>query len=641
MAADGAKKASAKKATAKRAAKATTAKKAVAKKAPAKKAVAKKAAVKKIVAAPTEPAPTPDVLASAVPPLSAGPTETPEPATPLASTASTAPTVVERLVQLDWRTTVRIAGPTFLVLFAASCVLSASLLLLPDSTDGAGGFGGRGGYFHAVAMLAAMAFGSAVGGSGSSSGDFEFSLGVSSGIWPLTVTILVLAVFAALCRRYVVRGGTGQTLVAVAQASIVFAVLAMGLSFFAHTSFSDSDSKATLGASPGIVFGWALVLSFIVAVVSLFLASWLARLRQDETRAARFSSWRLPLEGGLAALATSVVLGGVVFLAIAFGDHSEGHPPSSIVARALPVIAGLFVNIGTTVTGFAMGARVGVTGAGSDVGISYFNLHDLSPAYYLLLLLPIVSIGAGVLWMLHRRQDEDDRTLSRACYRMAAPYALGWLVLAFFSRASVGAGFLGGVHVGPQLLVGFGFALAWGLVVGIAFGRLLLARGARARRPWSPHVSAPSWQRVVAFSTVVIVAMIAIDLATGGAPASARTSAHIARAVPLQPQPAPTFTAPTLRPPTLPPFAPPSGLGDVSARSALIQASFAEDRYHAQHGTYTRDESALTSFFPPPDVNLTIVRADSASYCINARAVLSGNLYSYNSATRRVEDGSC
>src|SRR3954470_18712540 len=175
MAADAPRKKSAARPVAKKAPETAPVKKAVAKKAPAKKAVAKKAPAKKAVAKkavakkaappvvpplvppapmePPEPLPLPaaDVLDSGHAEPRSAPTTVPEPTAPTQPLSTATATFVERMLRLDWRQTATIAGPTFLVLFAACCVAATSLLLVPDSFDGPeGGFAGAGGFFHGV-----------------------------------------------------------------------------------------------------------------------------------------------------------------------------------------------------------------------------------------------------------------------------------------------------------------------------------------------------------------------------------------------------------------------------------------------------------------------------------------------------------
>ncbi|MFL6237871.1 MAG: hypothetical protein ACJ735_00065 [Actinomycetes bacterium] len=637
-------------------AKKATAKKSAAKKAPAKKAPVKKAPVKKapVKKAPVKKAParrvpakdvtkqSPDMPAiEAVPAIPPAPMEAPEllPTTDVvtsrAAAQTTGQTFVETVLRLDWRSTAQVAGPSFLVLFAVGCFLALPLLFLPQSSDqSTTGFGGAGGFFHAVALLAAMTFGSSANGSGSSSGDGStFSLGGGVMVMPLTMTILVLLVFAGLCRRYVPTEPSVKAAGAVFRASGVFALLAMALSFFAHTSVGGSDSsdgRVTVGASPAAVFGWALILTALVGLVATLGPAWLARLRADDVRTARWAPWRLPVEGGVAALVTSVLLGGVVLVIALFADRTPGHPAAADVARALPLILGLFVNIGLAVTAIALGANVGImaTGVGSDASVGYAHLHTLSPGYFLLLLLPVFSVAAGIWWMLHRRREEDDRAVWRACYRMAASYAVSWVILAMIGRVSIGAGLFGGAHAGPQLLLGFGLALGWALILGLAYGRLLLARGMPNVRPFVLRFPGLRWRPVTTAATVVIVAIAVADIATGGAPASASSRHASARSAIPQPPP------PPLSPRPLPTFS-----RDFEAESALTFTSSLEEAYRSRHGRYTVDRNALNAPPLPGDVNLAIVRADRSSYCIVARVGRGGTIYSYSSATRRTVPG--
>jgi hypothetical protein len=444
---------------------------------------------------------------------------------------------------------------------------------------------------------------------------------------------LVLFIFAALTRRYVIQTRWPRMVGDVVRTSIVFALLAMGLSFFAHTSAGGSDGRSHIGASPAAVFGWALVLTSVVGLLVVLVPFVLARLRADPVRSARADAWLLPIKGGLAALTASVALGGAAFLIAIFADHTSGHPPASVVGRALPVLAGFFVNIGLAATAFASGANVGVMGGGADnqAQLGYAHLHALSSWYFLMLLLPILATLAGVTWMLRHRRGEDDHTMWRACYRMAGPYAVGWVVLAWFSRVSVGAGLFGGVHAGPQLLIGFGLALGWTLVVGVVIGQVLLRRGMpRSGRP-ARRLPLPSWSGVALASAVVILALILIDVASGGAAAAKEPAVTEHVAVPL-PRP--------LGPPTVfPQPAPTLSINrDFQTQAILSIAGSREQIYQAQHATYTTDPAAL-GLFVPPGVSLTIVRADTDTFCMTARALPDGQTFSYSNATARAVPG--
>ena len=320
---------------------------------------------------------------------------------------------------------------------------------------------------------------------------------------PLTITILVLVVFANLCRRYIALTATVETLGRLLRTTVTFALLAMGLTFFGHTSSSEGGGHVSVGASPGAVFGWALVLTSVVGLLVVLARPEWQRVGRDERAAGRLQSWRLPIEGGLAALVASVVVGGAVFIVVLLTDTTFHASPVD-VARVLPLIIGFYANIGVAITAVSMGANVGLMGSGVDsqASLGYAHLHGLSNLYFLLLLLPVVSTAAGIVWMLHRRRDEDDRDMSRACYRMAASYAVGWAILATFSRISFGAGIFGGGHAGPQILLGFGLSIGWVTVVGAAAGQWLLRSGmprVQLRVPVSPPrlgSASPLWPRL-------------------------------------------------------------------------------------------------------------------------------------------------
>src|SRR3954451_22096359 len=111
-------------------------------------------------------------------------------------------TFVQRVIGGDWRSAAFVAGPSILVAFALG--LLASTYLLWFDTGGADAFGlghSSGGFFHVAIGNLAMAFGSPLftSGTGADSGS---SGSIGAGIAPLTVSVLVLGVFALLLRTY-------------------------------------------------------------------------------------------------------------------------------------------------------------------------------------------------------------------------------------------------------------------------------------------------------------------------------------------------------------------------------------------------------------------------------------------------------
>jgi hypothetical protein len=602
-----AKKAAAKKAPAKMpAANKAAANKAAANKAAAKKTAAKKTAAKKTAtkkAAPAAPAvveapPAPDSVDGGGP-------------------VAPAATVVENLIQLDWKSTLRIAVPTFLALFAAACAVSSTLLLFDNSGDSNVGVTARpglGDFFKVAAMLASMALDSPVHVHGSD-GDG----GGSVSLIPLTVTLLVLGVYAALCQRYVQKGNTAETVGRVLRASLVFAGLATVLSAFGR--FSEGGTKYS--ASPAYVFIWGFLLTALVGVAVIFAPEFIQRLRSDERMGERLNSWRLPLEGALVALATAVVLGGVSVIIAAFVEAGHAGQSAGDVARALPLIAGLFVNIGVAVAAMAMGDSVSGSFSGFSSGeteVGYAHLHGASPLYFLLLLLPVVSCLVGIRWMVRRRHDESVRDLSRACYRMAVPFALGWFLLAIPSRLEFGAGVVAAIHVGPKLFLGLVLALGWSGVIGAVVGQLLLRRGELApslRPPRSVRIVRlrPSWIQVSVVALVIIAASaVAAVVRHDTAHATAHTAAPVA-------SPPGTATG-----------------QDLEAHTSLLAASSAEQAYKSRTGTYSSDPTEL-GLTDNPDAPLMIVVGTDTRYCMTATGSGTGHVYTYDSDVGAVVSG--
>jgi hypothetical protein len=77
----------------------------------------------------------------------------------------------------------------------------------------------------------------------------------------------------------------------------------------------------------------------------------------------------------------------------------------------------------------------------------------------------------------------------------------------------------------------------------------------------------------------------------------------------------------------------------TQVESALTSAATGEQAHMATQGSYTTDESALDAN-PPPDVTLTVIRADATQFCIEAtHSGLDGTWHVTNSST--TAEGSC
>ncbi|MDX6285274.1 MAG: hypothetical protein QOG53_759 [Frankiales bacterium] len=624
-----AKKAAAKKTTAKK----TTAKKASAKKAPAKRATTTRAVAKQ--------APEETVVLPAAPET---PAEPPPPATDTAA-APESLTAVERVLQLDWASTARIAVPSLLALIAAACVALTTLLMF-DNHRGDISIGPQarppvGDFFKFVAMVSAMALNSSI----------RFKGGHVS-LMPLTLTALVLVVYAGLTRRYLRQGSTADTLGRLLRASLLFAVLATVVSVFGRFSFGGRGDRAKISVSPGQTFVWGFLLTAAVGALVVYGPVLVARARADERVWARLRVWRLPLQGGLVALAAAIALGGLAFIIAAFVEISNNDGNVLDVVRALPIIFGFFINIGVTVAALAMGdtvsGEVGAFGSGGNEKFGYADLQGAADGYFLMLLLPVVATLIGINWMLRHRQDENVRDLSRACYRMAVPFALGWFFLAIPTRVEIGAGGVAGAHIGPDLFLGLVLALGWPGVIGAIYGQWLLRRGETAPLPASRSARRIAVQ--FAWLPITIAALLVIGATTVAAAVrhqdvgrstsfgsifSGEVGDQGVAPAPRYTQAPPTFSVPPIPVPTLSPI---PDRGRAQASSLLYQASFAQRSYQARNGRYTTDESEL-GILTPPDVTLDIASADATRFCMTARADNGTAVYSYDSDVGRVVDG--
>ena len=596
------------------------AKKSVAKKTPVKKAPAKKAPAKKAPLAPAETAQpqaatADDTLISTPPP------------TPTALAGEPPPTAVERVLALDWASTARIAVPSGLALIAVSCVVLTPLLMFNngrgDITLGPSARPSVGDFFQLVAMLSAMALDSSI--------RIKGSAGFS--VIPLTITLTVLAVYGALTRRYLGQGSVGETVGRSLRASVVFAALATVVSAFGRFSVGTGDDRTRVSASPGQTFVWAFLLTAVVSLGVVYGPVLVDRARADDRVWARLRTWRLPVQGGLVALATAILLGGASFIIAAFVETANADGNVLDVARALPIILGFFVNIGITVAAIAMGDSVGGSfegfGSSQEATIGYAHMHGASPGYFLLLLLPVAATFAGIRWMQSRRQDENVREMARACYRMALPFALGWFFLAIASRVEIGAGGVAAVHVGPQLFLGLVLALGWPGVIGAAYGQVLLRRGEAPATPPPPRSTRPlrfdlTWTQVAGVSIAIIVATAIAAIARHED--SARAGGlldNLRGGVSSDPN---VVTPGPLS-------------ADFQAQSLLRKASEAERSYHNRTETYTGDISAL-GILVPDGVGFSIAYADVTRFCMTATATDTGRAFTYNSDVGTVQEGS-
>ena len=77
----------------------------------------------------------------------------------------------------------------------------------------------------------------------------------------------------------------------------------------------------------------------------------------------------------------------------------------------------------------------------------------------------------------------------------------------------------------------------------------------------------------------------------------------------------------------------------TQVEATLSSAASGEQAHRSTEGTYTTDVRALGAN-PPPDVTLTVVRADATQFCIEAtHAALDGTWHVTNSSA--TAEGSC
>jgi hypothetical protein len=575
-------------------------------------------------------------------------------------------TFVERLLGGDWRSAAYVAVPTAGLAVALSLVATSYLIWIGGNSNDSFGLGhSAGGFFHSAGDLLAMAFGSPVFTRASGSGGGG---AYSTGMAPLTISLLVLATFALLLRRYLPPAGTAARTAAAIRAALLVSVALALLSIAGYSSSRIGSGRVHISVSPGRVFGWSLL--FFAVVGGLVAARPLQTLRDRASESplpARLSEqWRLPAEGALVAMTTALLLGGVTGLVIIFAQADGAR---LAVLKTLPLLLAYLVNLGVDVFQVSMGAALHASIGGGDGGsasVSLFDRHGLSAAYFALLLLPPIAIGAGAAWIRRYRAVVEPRELARACYRMALPAVLIYLIVAMPSRAGFtydGAGSAGGIgaapsgHIGVQVLLGVLILAAWFLVVGFAVGRYLLrdqsTGGADAAAAAPP---APRWLgRTLSAGPVAVTALVlALVTAVGGiataddkdhsgdigvfgglflfgAVASVQSSASFGSGEAQ----ATVTPAPVLRPRSGPTAV------DPSAELALNDLSAAEESYRVTNGTFTTDPSVLDTT-TPANVVLDIARADDTSFCATAFAVETGQTFIYDSLIGSItENGSC
>lgn len=560
-------------------------------------------------------------------------------------------TPVERLLSGDWRTAAIVAGPTILVAYVLGLVGTAFLIWV--NTGGDESFDplahSNAGFFRSAFALTGMAFGSPDFLSGRSGNDH---LDYQAGMAPLTITLLTAVAFVFLLRRYDAFRTFAERLDLALRAAVLTAIGLALLTIGMFATIKTENDSVHQSGSPGRVFGWSLLLFAVTALVAS-----VRRWDLAENIGQLWERWRLPILGAVVAMTTAIVVGGVTGILIFLAQADSGRLD---VLKALPTIFIYLVNLGVDVFQVSMGGALHASAGSGGSSLSLFNRHGLSAAYFFLLLLPPLAIITGINWIRNHAGESSRLDVVRACYRMALPAALLYLLLAVPSRAgfAVGSGetgFGGSGHAGVQVLLGTVIVFGWFAVVGYVIGQFWLppTPGRGGATPQPPRL--PAWTRgsVAAGPLAIVAGVLGVLIAAGGA-ATAKSGAQSGDlgpvsgiaglgafatsdgsveegggssgtgAVAVPATPVPTFTV---------------GPESDQAGQDLRDWAAAEEAYFAQHQSYTVEPALLPSVpgVSPTDT-VTIARADNSSYCLEA-ITADGQAFTYDSDVRLVTPG--
>ena len=583
-------------------------------------------------------------------------------------TAGSRQTFVERLFSGDWRAAALVAGSTVFVAFVLGLVVNSYLIWIGAGEDDFGFLDhSSAGFFRGSVAVVGMAFGTPAfvsAGSGSDASSYH------AGMAPLTVTLLTIVVFVLLLRRYDAPLTAGDRAAQATRAALLTAVGLALLTIGMYATIHADGARVHQSGSPGRVFGWSLLL-FVAAALIVSLRREDIPERMQQT----LDTWRLPLEGAVVAMATGIIVGGLIGILILVAEADGGRLD---ILKALPILLAYLVNLGVDVFHVAMGGALHASFSGRDGGaasVSLFDRQGLSAAYLLLFFLPPICILVGVNWIHRYRGTVTAPELARACYRMALPAAVIYLLVALPSRVGFGfsgsgdeflGGGGGGGHAGVQVLFGTLITFGWFLVLGFAIGQWLLPRGAggvdgSVRRP----VRLSRWIQAGSLSAapLLIVAGVIGVLCSAGGIATADSGVHEADFGPASgflffgalgetssegadEVGAQSFTDDSQAVPVLP-VTPSPGVRPAlpitpevdAASSALRSYAVAEEVYFTENQTYTTDASLLmTSPDQEASTDVAIVRADSQTFCLEAFAG-DGSAYTYDSTMRTVTPG--
>ncbi|MCU1600517.1 MAG: hypothetical protein JWO22_1226 [Frankiales bacterium] len=546
-------------------------------------------------------------------PTTSLPEGAPSPATDGVHAHGSGKTFTERVLGGDWRMPLLVAGPVLLLivgLAALSCLtqaLTGSPVLMPMAFD----FTPRttSSWFHSLAREIATAFGSPLVGKASDGKVRVHSI-------PLLVSAGGVLAYVALLRRTLTQDGLPLRIIQALRPWALVSLTLLVITLFGRDSARVDGQKIELSASPGAAFGWALLVFGLASAVVV------ARpLHALSARYPQAADWTIAWRGAKAAVTTAVGLGFLAAIATAFIERDGDEIKLADLASLVPRAVGHAVNYGVDVWQVSVLGRVRNAGANPDAFLAVYDRHGLSLFYIALVLIPVLSVGAGV-WSLSR-SGADRLAVSRACYRMSAFVVLLYLILAIPTLASLQVPGEEVARFGPEVLLGALLIGGWYLVLGFAAGQLLhphrdVASHARLVRPVEVAVIG---------GVLLVVSLVFAVIEKGGKD--------------FQPQRA--FSGTFAFGDSSSSENSASGSSDSSsqdseARSTLSELAAAEESYDSDNGFYTDDTSNLSSYSEPSDV-IVDVTTSSDGFCATATGVDSSNYFTYDSTNGSVEDG--
>ncbi|HEX3930951.1 MAG TPA: hypothetical protein VHW64_09615 [Nocardioides sp.] len=399
---------------------------------------------------------------------------------------------ITQILTGDWPGAALTALATLLTAFVASALLVA--LMHPD------GVGVRG-FLTVVTLITGSAFGGNTTGHVSDQGPGTISVGA----YPLTVTVLALAVATVLLSRQLRRypDWTGAAIHAVRTAlvfaaGIVVLTLVFRSTLFIPATFGDVSNRVTQdNGTFALESGtWSSHAGGAAAVGVLFLlliAAGLILMRDDTLPPAvvLVRGWVAgPLRSIGVLVAGSVALGAIAAVVL-FVKDSNTHNTSSIA-----IWLAILPNLGITAlyTGAGAGLHY-VTHAGkyhltTSQHLTHFTDH-LSPVLWGLPVLTLVVFGASALFLAYRSGPggiQADMLRWLVALVVATPILVHLAAYHATYRSGARGKQVATITVGIDSWQAIGLALAWGFAIALvvtAVARSRAQRSGAAPTSWS------------------------------------------------------------------------------------------------------------------------------------------------------------